>query len=100
MKRKELPGARVPELNTGEIASEVAVWETLPLFVQQTVVPGGMVMFAGENAYSATLTIVSPLWQETEAFADGGRLEAGTSPRSATSATRSPLFTCPVLRWR
>jgi hypothetical protein len=39
------PGSRRPESKAP--VSEVAVWTIWPLFVQQTVVPTGTVMFAG-----------------------------------------------------
>jgi hypothetical protein len=40
--RYESPGASVPELNVAPLSSEVAVCETVPLFVQQTKSPGLM----------------------------------------------------------
>jgi hypothetical protein len=58
VKRKEAPGGRVLESNTAVL--EVTVWETPPVFVQQTVVPGAMVWLEGEKAKSTMLTVVSP----------------------------------------
>jgi hypothetical protein len=55
------PGARKPESNTA--VSEVAVCVTWPLFVQQTVVPVGIVTSAGSKKLSPMLISVDPAGQ-------------------------------------
>jgi hypothetical protein len=55
------PGAMKPESNTP--VSEVAVCVTWPLFVQQTVVPVGIVTSAGSKKLSPMLISVDPAGQ-------------------------------------
>ncbi len=70
---------------------ETAEWLTVPLFVQQTVVPAGTVIVPPWKAYSTMLIMVSPGWQGTAARASGVLAAAGTKAKSPKSARTSGL---------
>ena len=65
--------------------AECAIW---PLFVQQTVVPGGTVTGSGWNAKSTIAISVEPTAQDDGVDRDAP-LIAGVLPTSAQTATAS-----------
>jgi hypothetical protein len=85
--RNESPGISVPELSPLTFA--VALWATVPLLIQQTVVPTGTVRLAGVKSYSLIDTTASAAWQGVVAAgADSGPPgRASNSP--ATNAAES-----------
>ena len=68
------PGARKPESKTP--VSDVAVWVVWPLFVQHTVPPTGMVMFAGSKKLSPMEISVAPVGQAGGGPPRSSRLDA------------------------
>jgi hypothetical protein len=84
----ESPGSSVPDPKT-PTTSDVAVWPTEPLFVQQTVVPNGTVRLEGVKAYSVIETIVSPAWQGVVAAGAESGPPGRASSSPATSAAAS-----------
>jgi hypothetical protein len=64
--RNSCPGTNVPESKVTP-SSEVAVCETAPVFVQQTIVPVGISTVSGWNEKSAIAMIVSLSSHEPEA---------------------------------
>jgi hypothetical protein len=73
---------------------DVAEWLTVPLLVQQTVVPGATVGVEGVKSYSVIEMRVSPgIHGPGAACAPGTRPEAGTRPSKARNATTTPLRT-------
>lgn len=64
VKRNSCPESRFPESKAP--VSEVAVWASAAVFVQQTMVPAGISTVAGSKAKSTIATIVSDSSHEPE----------------------------------
>jgi hypothetical protein len=67
------------------------VCEKAPLFVQQTVVPLGMVTSFCVYVYSVTLIIVSPALQPPAGRVEEAWLDAGRTTSKTNSASGNPL---------
>ncbi len=92
--RNDAPGASVPE-PVKPPSSETTEWLTAPSFVQQTVVPTGMLSELGLKAYSPTETVVSPAWHDVAAIAGAvpapGSAATNTTANPTATARRAPM---------
>ena len=93
--RNSAPGAKLPESNAP--VSEVTVCVKAPVFVQQTVLPGGISTVSGAKKKSPIAMIVSVSWHDPDTRsgpvpADTPACGISSAPKpSATSAATSEL---------
>jgi hypothetical protein len=87
--RNSWPGTNVPESKVTP-SSEVAVCETAPVFVQQTIVPVGISTVSGWNEKSAIAMIVSDSSHDPETRCGADPAE---TPACGSNSAQKPSVT-------